>query len=120
MKALEWERVIAEADDVGRTIIAEASKRQADLIVMRSRRRPHAAALLGSTAETVSRYAACPVLVVCEGEGECVGLSTCEIDLKRILITLFGSTIEHVLCRADCPLLVARPAVAKATSARAA
>ncbi len=87
LKALEWEPVIAEADDVGRTIIAEASKREADLIVMRSRRRPHAAALLGSTAETVSRYAPCPVLVVHEGERECVGLSTCEIDLRRILIT---------------------------------
>lgn len=231
LTALEWEPVISEAeDDVGKTIIEQASKRGADLIVMRSRRRPHAAALFGSTAETVSRYAPCPVLVVHDGERECVGFTTGEIDLKRILVThdfspgselalnyglllaqenraelhllhvldqeedppefalahvnieslcndaavhlqdaipkealhwcgavtavrwgdvapeiltyvenhkidlicigargagfdlheLFGSTTEHVLRRANCPVLVARPAVLKAASAKAA
>ena len=87
LKTLEWEPAIVEADDVGRTIIEEASKRSADLIVIRSRRRPHAAALLGSTAETVSRYAPCPVLVVHQGERECVAFTTCEMDLKRVLVT---------------------------------
>lgn len=87
LAALEWEPVIAEADEVGRTIIDEASKRKADLVVMRSRRRPHAAALLGSTAETVSRHAPCPVLVLHEGEREWVGFTAGEIDLKRILVT---------------------------------
>lgn len=87
LKALNWTPAIAEGDDVGRTILAEASKRRADLIVMRSRRRPHAAALLGSTAETVSRDAPCPVLVVHQDEREWVGLSAGDIDLKRVLVT---------------------------------
>lgn len=87
LKALDWEAAITEGDDVGRTIIAEASKRRADLIVMRSRRRPRAAALFGSTAETVSRYAACPVLVVHQDERDWVGLSAGDIDLKRVLVT---------------------------------
>lgn len=86
LKALDWEPVIAEFDDVGRTIIAEAAKRNADLIVMRSRRRPHAAALLGSTAETVSRGAHCPVMVVHQDERDWVGLSAGDIDLKRVLV----------------------------------
>lgn len=87
LKALDWEPTIAECDDVGPTIVAEASKLSADLIVMRSRRRPHAAALLGSTAETVSRGASCPVLVVHRDEREWVGLSAGDIDLKRVLVT---------------------------------
>lgn len=87
LKALDWEPAIAELDDVGRSIVAEAAKRSADLIVMRSRRRPHAAALFGSTAETVSRSATCPVLVVHQDEREWVGLSAGDIDLKRVLVT---------------------------------
>ena len=87
MKALDWEAAIAEGEDVGRAIVAEASKRSVDLIVMRSRRRPHAAALFGSTAETISRYASCPVLVVHHDEREWVGLSAGDIDLKRVLVT---------------------------------
>lgn len=87
LKALDWEGVVTESDDVGRTIADEAAKRQCELIVMRSRRRPHAAALLGSTAETVARHAPCPVLVTHPSEREWVGLSTGEIDLKRVLVT---------------------------------
>lgn len=87
LKALDWEPAIAEDDDVGRAIVAEASKRSADLIVMRSRRRPHAAALFGSTAETVSRHATCPVMVLHQDERDWVGLSAGDIDLKRVLIT---------------------------------
>jgi len=86
LKALDWEGVIAESDEVDLAIGKVAAERSADLIVMRSRRRPHAAVLLGSTAETVSSRAPCPVLVVHPNEREWVGLSTNEIDLHRVLI----------------------------------
>ena len=84
---LNWEGVVAEnAEDVGKTIVHEAAKHEVDLIVMRSRRRPHAAALLGSTAETVSQTAPCSVLVTHPQEREWVSFSTGEIDLNRILV----------------------------------
>lgn len=82
-----WEGLVARGvKNVGQAIVAEAAKQQVDLIVMRSRRRPRAALLLGSTAETVSRSAPCPVLVTHPREREWVGVSTGEIDLRRILI----------------------------------
>jgi nucleotide-binding universal stress UspA family protein len=90
-KTLDWEAVVAEADNVGATVSQEAAKRNADLIVMRSRRRPHAAALLGSTGETVSRTAPCPVLVTRPSEREWVGLTTNEIDLRRLLVAYDSS-----------------------------
>lgn len=84
---LNWEGLVAEnAGDVGQTIVREAAKHEVDLIVMRSRRRPHAAALLGSTAETVSRHAPCSVLITHPQEREWVSFSTGEIDLNRILV----------------------------------
>ncbi|HEY0762837.1 MAG TPA: universal stress protein [Pyrinomonadaceae bacterium] len=84
---LNWEGLVAEnVDDVGKTIVLEAAKHEVDLIVMRSRRRPHAAALLGSTAETVSRNAPCSVLITHPQEREWVSFSTGEIDLNRILV----------------------------------
>jgi len=91
LKALDWEAVIIEGDDKGLAIANEAARRNADLIVMRSRRRPRAAALLGSTAETVSRTASCPVLVTHPSEREWVGLTTNEIDLHRLLIAYDAS-----------------------------
>ncbi|MGE0102389.1 MAG: universal stress protein [Blastocatellales bacterium] len=63
-----------------------AAMQHVDLIVMRSRRRPIAAALLGSTAEAVCRTAPCPVLVTHPHEHEWVGKTTGEIDLKKILV----------------------------------
>lgn len=86
LKTLNWEAVIVEGNDKGLAIAEEAGKRNADLIVMRSRRRPRAAALLGSTAETVARTAPCPVLVTHPSEREWVGLTTSEIDLQRLLV----------------------------------
>ena len=84
---LNWEGLVAEnVDNVGEAIVREAGKHEVDLIVMRSRRRPHAAALLGSTAETVSRSAPCSVLVTHPQEREWVSYSTGEIDLNRILV----------------------------------
>ncbi len=58
-----WEGLVASGESVPETIVREAATRGVDLIVMRSRRRPVAAALLGSTAEAVCRTAPCPVLV---------------------------------------------------------
>jgi nucleotide-binding universal stress UspA family protein len=84
---LNWEGlVVEESADVGGIIVREATKHDVDLIVIRSRRRPRAAALLGSTAETISRTASCPVLVVHPREREWVSLSAGEIDLRRVLI----------------------------------
>lgn len=91
LKALDWEASVAEADDVGKGIVDEATKLRADLIVMRSRRRPHAAALLGSTAETVCQTAPCPLLVTHPSEREWVGLTTNEIDLHRLLVAYDNS-----------------------------
>jgi nucleotide-binding universal stress UspA family protein len=82
---LEWEGIVVEDDPVI-AISREAGQRAVDLIVMRSRRRAHSAALLGSTAESVCRTAPCPVLVTHPQEREWAGLSTNEIDLKRILV----------------------------------
>lgn len=92
LKALDWEAVVTEGDDKGLAIATEAAKRNADLIVMRSRRRPRAAVLLGSTAETVSRTAPCPVLVTHPSEREWVGLTTSEIDLNRLLVAYDASS----------------------------
>jgi nucleotide-binding universal stress UspA family protein len=84
---LDWEGVLAKnVEDVGKAIVDEAAKQKVDLIVLRSRRRPRAAILLGSTAETVCRTAHCPVLVTHPSEREWVGFSTGEIDLRRILV----------------------------------
>jgi nucleotide-binding universal stress UspA family protein len=96
---LDWEGVVVSNPvEIGKTIVNQAAKRGADLIVMRSRRRPASAALLGSTAETVCRTAPCPVLVTHPREREWVGLTTGEIDLHRILVAYdFSSDAEVAL-----------------------
>lgn len=86
-RGFDWQGlVIEDVQNVGEAIVDEAGKHQIDLIVMRSRRRPQAAVLLGSTAETVCRTAPCPVLVTHPLEREWVGFSTGEIDLHRVLV----------------------------------
>ncbi len=80
-----WRAVVAPADDIGEEIITYAQAERVDLIVMRSRRRPHRAALLGSIAETVSRSAPCPVLVMHNDEREFVS-DELEVNLKRVLV----------------------------------
>lgn len=84
--AIDWESVLLDDPDLGSAITREAELRQADLIFMRSRRRPLAAALLGSTAETVSRLAPCPVLVMHADEREWLDDSTGALTLGRILV----------------------------------
>jgi nucleotide-binding universal stress UspA family protein len=84
---LDWEAlVIDNVDNIGDAIVHQAAEHNVDLIIMRSRRRPHAAVLLGSTAETVCRNSPCPVLVTHPREREWVGYSTGEIDLRRVLV----------------------------------
>ena len=80
-----WRSVVVHADDVGEEIMKQAQLEHVDLIVMRSRRRPHRAALLGSTAESVSRSAPCPVLVMHTDEREFVS-DELRVDLKRVLV----------------------------------
>jgi nucleotide-binding universal stress UspA family protein len=83
---LRWRSSELYCDDVGETIVSEAARCAVDLIVMRSRRRPHRAALLGSTAESVSRTAPCPVLVMHADEREWVTSEDAKIELKRVLV----------------------------------
>ena len=80
-----WRFVTAPAEDAGEEIIAQAQSLNADLIVMRSRRRPHRAALLGSTAESVCRNAPCPVLVMHNDEREFVN-EELGMELRRVLV----------------------------------
>jgi len=77
--------IVANADDIGEAIMMRAQLEAVDLIVMRSRRRPHRAALLGSTAESVCRSAPCPVLVMHNDEQEFVS-NQMSVDLKRVLV----------------------------------
>jgi len=77
--------IIAVCDDIDQEIITRAQAEKVDLIVMRSRRRPHRAALLGSTAESVCRNAPCPVLVMHNDEREFVN-DELRVDLKRVLV----------------------------------
>lgn len=77
--------VVVEAEDVGEETTRLAQSMRVDLIVMRSRRRPHRAALLGSTAESVCRSAPCPVLVMHNDERESLN-DALQIELKRILV----------------------------------
>jgi nucleotide-binding universal stress UspA family protein len=102
---LKWEALAIEnVRDVGEAINHQAKTHCADLIVMRSRRRPRAAVLLGSTAETVSRSAPCPVLITHPNEVEWVSFSTGEIDLRRMLIAHDFSTDSEMALQYGCSL----------------
>jgi nucleotide-binding universal stress UspA family protein len=80
-----WRPAVASGDDIGEAIMVQAQLEKVDLIVMRSRRRPHRAALLGSTAESVCRSAPCPVLVMHNDEPEFVS-NELTVDIKRVLV----------------------------------
>ena len=83
---LDYEFVVTESSRPADSIKHEAEKRDADLIVMSSRRRPYAAALLGSTAEIVSRTAACPVLVTRSGEGRHLRSAIRALEFKKLVV----------------------------------
>ena len=86
LSGLAWKSLVITCDDTGEAIAREAARYGVDLIVMRSRRRPHRAALLGSTAESVSRTAPCPVLVMHTDERDWVTGADTRIELKRVLV----------------------------------
>jgi nucleotide-binding universal stress UspA family protein len=86
LDGLDWRSLVVNCDDIGAAIAREAARYGVDLIVMRSRRRPHRAALLGSTAESVSRTAPCPVLVMHTDERDWVRGVDTKIELKRVLV----------------------------------
>jgi len=83
---LDWEAMVVEAEDVGEAITRIAGEQAIDLIVMRSRRRPHRAAVLGSTAESVCRTAPCPILVTHIDERDWVDQVSDEHKIKRLLV----------------------------------
>ena len=85
LTGLDWKSLVVTGDAAGEAIALEAARYAVDLIVMRSRRRPHRAALLGSTAESVSRMAPCPVLVMHSDERDWVSGSD-KIELRRVLV----------------------------------
>ena len=80
-----WRPVVAPADEIDEEIMTRAQVEHVDLLVMRSRRRPHRAALLGSTAESICRSAPCPVLVMHSDEREFVS-DELRVDLKSVLV----------------------------------
>lgn len=86
LEDLNWQGLLIDGDDIGEAITRTASETAADLIVMRSRRRPHRAALLGSTAESVCRTAPCPVLVTHMDERDWVQPITRSMSLQRVLV----------------------------------
>src|SRR5688572_22689928 len=96
LNGLNWKSLVVSCEDVGEAIAHEAAICRVDLIVMRSRRRPHRAALLGSTAETVSRHAPCPVLVMHSDERDWVTGADEKIDLKRVLVAYDFSDYSEV------------------------
>lgn len=73
-------------EDPATGIPKTAAAQRVDLLVMRSRRRPLAAALLGSTAEAVCRTAPCPVLVTHPHEVEWAGLNSNDAKINRVLV----------------------------------
>jgi nucleotide-binding universal stress UspA family protein len=77
--------IVTDNDYIDEEIMTQAQTEAAGLIVMRSRRRPHRAALLGSTAESVCRRAPCSVLVMHNDEREFVN-NDLSVNLKRVLV----------------------------------
>ena len=88
---IETKIVVVEGDPQV-AVTREAARRRIDLIVMRSRRRPYRAALLGSTAESICRTAPCPVLVTHASEVEWAGRTTNDIGFERVLVAYDYST----------------------------
>lgn len=83
---LDWELIVVESVRPAEAIVREAEARNTDLIVMSSRRRPYAAALLGSTAEAICRTAPCPVLVARLREDQHPASAIRDFEFNKVLI----------------------------------
>lgn len=86
LPGVEWQAFVVEGSDPAEAITREAARREVDLIVMCSRRRPLRAALLGSTAESVYRTAPCPVLITHPDEGAVAEGTVESFSFKRVLV----------------------------------
>lgn len=92
------EIVVVDGERIAEAIARTAAERYVSLIAMRSRRRPHAAMLLGSTTEALCRIAPCPVLVTHADEREFVGARDNRINIRRVLVAYdFSSDSELAL-----------------------
>jgi len=93
---LEWDLTVLTSKRPEEAINREAVSRNADLIVMGSRRRPAASiVVLGSTAEAVCRTAPCSVLVTRSADA---ARTNDNFKLKRLLVaTDFSSNSELAL-----------------------
>ena len=95
---LDWELIVADSVRPAEAIVREAEAQKTDLIVMSSRRRPYAAALLGSTAEAICRTAPCPVLVTRLREDRHLASAIRDFEFKKVLIASdFSSDSELAL-----------------------
>jgi len=97
-RQIDWEGLILEGEPA-EAISRAAAERRVGLIIMRSRRRPLAAMMLGSTAEATCRMAPCPVMVTHESERDWVGPSPTAVDLKRLLVAYDFSDDSEIALR---------------------
>ncbi len=96
-KALSWDFVITSGEP-SQALPREAARQRADLIVIRSRHRPHRSTLLGSVSEAICRTATCPVLITHPGHRDWVSPVTGRVDIEEILVAYdFSNDAELAL-----------------------